>query len=311
MNKSRKTAQESFYELVFRLCADEEQRHNVLPKLGDYFQLIFKKYEDIDYTLMYRMVSHSSLTYEDKDVILQILIEVESQVFQRDHKKMLTKMRRHFSLSHEQKANFDRLNDKFNSDLLKSEKALIKVQEDLVKANDYLEDIEIKTETLENESSKIYAQFVTILGIFTAIVISVFGGLSIVNGVFEKIDDTPMWKIVLTGSMVSILILCLLFLLTRWISTITNKAFGYESEKSLMETVTNNGAFAIGVSVFLYLIFAAVALSSLDVSIKIKEILSNWNVYVVLALFLLPFLGGGIILLGSSRLKNSEVKSNV
>lgn len=150
-----------------------------------------------------------------------------------------------------------------------------------------------KTKTdMEKELSKIYVQFVTILGIFTAIVVSVFGGLSIVSGIFNKINETSMWKIILTGSMVSIFVLCLLFLLTRWISTLVNKTFDYESERNFMQIVTNNGAFATGIFIFCYLIITAVVFSSKIATEKLKSLISVADALPILIVLMIPILVG-------------------
>lgn len=183
----------------------------------------------------------------------------------------------------------------------------VKMADDLKdKIDNFEETINLTKSDIENELSKIYVQFVTILGIFTAIVVSVFGGLSIVSGVFDKINDTPIWKLILVGSMVSIFILCLLFLLTRWISTIIRKTFDYEGERSLLLIVTNNGAFATGIFIFSYLIIASVIFSSHEAKMQLKKMLVIWDALPLFLLLIFPLILGLGLFIKVTDMKKRE-----
>lgn len=285
-------SQVSFYDLIILLSSDEEIRKEILPKLGPTFESTFTEYEEVDYPSIFRIVRDSNLVLENVELVLEILVNIESQVSKEGHKKVLKKMRRHFLLSFEQKVSYDKLDEKFRSDLEKSEESLQLVQSELVNVQNSLDDAKDIVLTVESESAKIYAQFVTILGIFTAIVLSVVGGLQLISSAFINLQDIPMWKTILIVSMVAIAVLSMLFLLTRWISTIVNKLYGYESERTLMDVVTNNGAFAVGIFIFCYLIIASVIFSSNDAVSKLKQIVNVWDSLPILLLLLLPIFGG-------------------
>lgn len=308
MTSTKKSTQETFYQLLMEMCTSEDYRKKVLPELGSVFQGIFREYEDIEYPTIFRIVSDSSLNRVDIETLLEILVEVEKQVTEEYLKKMMQKMRRHFLLSYEQKVSFDRLDAEFRNNLMKSEEVLVSVQSQTLEIKEDLKNAHIMLNTIDDESTKVYVQFVTILGIFTAIVVSVFGGLSIVSGVFDKLDQTPMWKVILTGSMVSIFVLCLLFLLTRWISTIVRKTYGHDSEQSFMQIVTNNGAFATGIFIFCYLIIAAVVFSSSEATMRLKQIVNAGDALPILLVLALPILGGAAVFIKTIDLRKYTKK---
>lgn len=293
MNNYDDSIQETFYQLLITLAREEEMRNRLLPELGEYFHSLFDEFQEIDYPAIFSISYDEDLIREDLELLLQILVEIEKQLYSEEEKRIIQKMRRHFLLSFEQKIRVK----------VESEETLSRVQSELAAVKIYLEETQEVLSFLQEDSTKIYSQFVTILGIFTAIVVSVFGGLSIVSGVFDKINETPMWKIILTGSTVSIFVLCLLFLLTRWISTIVHRSFGFENERSLMQVISNNGAFASGIFIFCYLIIAAVVFSSKDATNSLKELMNVWDAFPVLILLVLPILAGAAVLIKTIDLR--------
>lgn len=151
---------------------------------------------------------------------------------------------------------------------------------------------EKKTTEIMEEFSKVYVQFVTILGIFTAIVVSVFGGLSILSGLFENLNEVPIWKTVLVGSLVSLFVLCLLFLLTRWISNLVKDVYKRDTESNFMQVITNNGAFATGIFIFCYLIIAAVVFSSNEARTTFISLITSLDSIPILVLLSFPIVAG-------------------
>ncbi len=294
---TNRSTQETFYELLIKMCKNEQHRKKALPALGSSMEIIFSKYEDVEYPTIFRLVNKSSLTREQIDTLLEILVEVENQIEEEHLDRMVRKMRRHFLLSYEQWNSFNSLDKEFRAKLEQSEKDLIKAQTELSKVQDELDDALSIILTIDNETSKIYAQFVTILGIFTAIVLSVFGGLQIISATFANIQTVPIWKTTLIGSMVSIAVLCMLFLLTRWISTIVHKTFGHQNERHFMQLITNNGAFATGIFIFCYLIIAAVVFSSNEARTTMKSLINSLDSIPILILLSIPVvIGVGVVI---------------
>lgn len=282
MNIERNNTQTSFYELLIQLSKDEQKREEILPSLPDFFMLFYEDFKELDYPAIFSISYDSKIFREDLELLLQVLIEVENQLTIDEHKRIIQKMRRHFLLSYEQKI---RIEEKSKETLRHVQSQLTDMESDISMTNEMIY-------TIQEESSKIYAQFVTILGIFTAIVVSVFGGLSIVSGVFKKINETPIWKMVLMGSLVSIFVLCLLFLLMKWISSIVQNAFGLGENKPLMNILTSHGAFATAIFIFCYLIITSVVFSSRKVTDKLKDLLNVWEALPILLLLTLPILAG-------------------
>lgn len=168
-------------------------------------------------------------------------------------------------------------------------------------------ELKLKGESVENlnkEITKIYTQFVSILGIFTAIVISVFGGLGIINGVFESINVTAVWKIVLVGSMASIATLSMLFILTKWITSIINVAFERKDSNNLINIIKDNGAFSTGIFIFCYLIIASVIFSSPSAVERLKSITNIGHSVIAFVLLTLPIIAGFILFIKILNSKN-------
>jgi len=302
------SAQDSFFELLIKLTENEEDRKDILPHLGVHFRRTFKVQEYIDYASIFRKVCNSQITREDKDIILQILVEVEKQVPEEFQKIMLRKMRNNFSLSFEQKANFDELDNKFKSDLAKAVNDLDTAHNELKIVQEELKKAKIALKGLDQNTSKIYAQFVTILGVFTAIVLSIFGGLQLISASFANLHFNPIWKVVLIASMISIATLSMLFLLTRWVTTIVNKSFGFQSERSLMQLITDNGAFSSGIFIFGYFICTSVAFSSRKFKDNFHSLLNAWDSWPVLIVLSFPLIIGIMIFIKAVDMRKYSSK---
>lgn len=226
------------------------------------------------------------------------------RITEKYHKQKLdsdTKLKQRFYklIDHIQLASFQmgEISQHFREESQKLSTDISHSQAELAAMKDEIKVTNIQFENFSDELSKIYAQFVTILGIFTAIVISVFGGLGIVNGVFEKINETAVWKILLVGSMASLAVLSMLFLLTKWISSIVNITFEKRSKNTLINILKGNGAFATGVFIFSYLIIASVVFSSKDATIKLKSLVNVWDSMLIFCVLLIPILLGLMLLL--------------
>lgn len=91
---------------------------------------------------------------------------------------------------------------------------------------------------------KIYAEFVSILGIFTGIIVGIMGSLQSINTVFSKINSTSTGKLLVFSSLTSGCIVTLVFLLMKWISTIASQNFNRTSDnRSLPQLIKDNVVF--------------------------------------------------------------------
>ncbi|BBN99180.1 hypothetical protein [Sporolactobacillus terrae] len=80
----------------------------------------------------------------------------------------------------------------------------------------------IVSEANENKS-KIYSEFIAIMGIFSAIILAAFGGLQILQNIFNNIQNIGIEKLLIFSSLSSIAVINLLFLLFSGIAKLTGK----------------------------------------------------------------------------------------
>lgn len=76
---------------------------------------------------------------------------------------------------------------------------------------------------LKEDTSSIYTQFVTILGIFTAIIIGVFGGMEILGNVMSNIENVKVTKLLMFSSLMMGAIITIIYLLLISIAGLTDK----------------------------------------------------------------------------------------
>lgn len=297
MNLKKETAQTTVYSLIIDMALDDEKREKALPVLPDAFQATFKKPEKIDYPIIFRLVNDSTLTEKNFDNVLHILNEINMRVTESYLNQMIEKIERHFQLSFEQKLNYEKIKDSFQRELNNAQRTLDETDKKINNINEKYKDAKKNLEKLQESSNAIYAQFVTILGIFTAIVLSVIGGLELITSAFENLHLLPAWKAVMMSSILALAVICMLFLLTRWISVVINRAFNRESERNLLQIATDNGAFTTGIFIFGYLVIASVIFSSKDVTSTLKGIFIGWNGFPVLLLLLIPICLGAMLLI--------------
>lgn len=150
---------------------------------------------------------------------------------------------------------------------------------------------------IKNELTKIYVQFVTILGIFTAVVVSIFGGLELINGAFKHLHQASLWRVTLTISLFSIAILCMLSLLTNWVSAIVHRLFDSTYKPSLKQYVIHNGAFATGIFIFSYIAIVSAVFNSSKFRTQITKTIDVWGSLPIIILLAIPLLiGVGVFL---------------
>lgn len=80
----------------------------------------------------------------------------------------------------------------------------------------------IEAKEIENTKSQIYTDIVSILGIFSALIFALFGGLNLVSSL-SKLQDVRLGKVLLLSSFVAISLIVLIFLLLNGISSMVGK----------------------------------------------------------------------------------------
>lgn len=95
------------------------------------------------------------------------------------------------------------------------------------------------TTDIDNHKSSTYTQFVTILGIFTAITFGVFGGMEILGNVMSNIVEVRIAKLLIFSSLIIGSILTILYILLTGISNIIglpNRSCGCEGNSKCNHT---------------------------------------------------------------------------
>lgn len=162
------------------------------------------------------------------------------------------------------------------------------LKKDAKQLEESIENSEKKTHDFQ---SKIYTNFITVLGIFTAIVFSMFGGLKLLEFVLLSIDKTPVWKATIFFSMFAIATLSMLFILIRWVSIIVDNVTSRERKLNFIRILSSHFGFVFSIIFFLYLIFLGVLFSGDSVKVNFQSWLAGFSNYLIMGfVFLLPII---------------------
>lgn len=96
-------------------------------------------------------------------------------------------------------------------------------------SNEILEAVQKQSNEIEKTKSSIYTDFIAILGIFSAFVFVMFGGIDIARAVFDIEDDLlnmDLSRMITISCLMLIGVITLLYSLLLWIARITNKEIG-------------------------------------------------------------------------------------
>ena len=96
-------------------------------------------------------------------------------------------------------------------------------------SNKILKVVQKQSNEIEQTKSSIYTDFIAILGIFSAFVFVMFGGIEVARAVFDIGDDLlnmNLSKMITISCLMLIGVITLLYSLLLWIARITNKGIG-------------------------------------------------------------------------------------
>ncbi|MGE6949718.1 hypothetical protein [Staphylococcus hominis] len=88
--------------------------------------------------------------------------------------------------------------------------------------NEKMKIVQNKYINLENSLSKIYTDFVAILGIFASIIFGVFGGFQEIQLIGKNLNTTPIPKLLIFSSLVMLGVTLIIFLCFNAVSKLTN-----------------------------------------------------------------------------------------
>lgn len=115
--------------------------------------------------------------------------------------------------------------------IIRSKKEMFDNKNEFKVAKDKLEKIEGEVKDgiedvfkqIDEHRTGIYTQFVTILGIFTAIIIGVFGGMQLLENVMGNIENVKITKLLMFSSLMMGAIFTILYLLLVSIAALTDR----------------------------------------------------------------------------------------
>ncbi|EJA6849119.1 hypothetical protein QQO53_16425 [Clostridioides difficile] len=90
-------------------------------------------------------------------------------------------------------------------------------------------------QNLENnkrEINNLYTNLITILGLFSAIVITFFGGLSTINGILSNMDSISKYRLIFIILLMMFAMFNIIFLLLYYVSALTGKRISKNCEQN-------------------------------------------------------------------------------
>lgn len=103
------------------------------------------------------------------------------------------------------------------------------IQGQSANSNKLLKTVQEQSDDIEQTKSSIYTDFIAILGIFSAFVFVMFGGIEVARAVFDIGDDLlnmNLSKMITISCLMLIGVITLMYSLLLWIARITNKEIG-------------------------------------------------------------------------------------
>ena len=88
---------------------------------------------------------------------------------------------------------------------------------------DNLSKAKIEAKDIKNTKSQIYTDIISILGIFSALIFALFGGVSMISSIADLAKKVKLGKLIVLASLVSLLLIILIFLLLNGISGMVGK----------------------------------------------------------------------------------------
>lgn len=223
----------SYVDFLLRRKISELSNENRASLLASYHEQL----DDSDLTIPYDQIAGVVYENENSDENNEILLGNISLILTsytgnscENLKKNLEKIQNNYTLAQVQKE-YILKNSKNAHRLLLEQKCF---SEDLDKKLEVLnkttEKIGSNVDDIHDTKSSIYTDFIAILGVFSAFVFVLFGGIEVARAVFDIGDDLQtmdLSKMITISCLMLIGILTLLYSLLLWIARITDKKIGH------------------------------------------------------------------------------------
>lgn len=184
--------------------------------------------------------------------------------------------------------------DIFKTGLTDSRKEISILKQSLDEQDRRRSSIEGTFEQLKLDKTKIYTDFVAILGIFATIIFAAFGGLNLLSGIFDNLKDVKVGKLFIFSSLIIGAIITMLFLLLNGIAKLTGlnlKSCGcHKKNLECNHSWIHQHPSIIIISIFIGFIFLqGTALYFVEYE-KIIKMVNAWNLLAQSILLFIPVL---------------------
>lgn len=177
------------------------------------------------YSDIFGWISQIDNDYSGKSGDLEILSQNIS-IIRREYEKCVVDRKKNVAKS------IDKLYDHINLDIARinyiktlqssSENEMESISQQLLLLNKQMNDEVEKAEDVSKKVNNVYSEFVSILGIFSAIVLVFFGGTSVFANIIAAMDKSSVYKSIsvclITGIMVADIIFTFMWLLAKLLS---------------------------------------------------------------------------------------------
>ncbi|WP_313470899.1 hypothetical protein [Lysinibacillus sp.] len=141
----------------------------------------------------------------------------------KDHVKLVEHQKKlFFSVASELNAKQLALGSYFSTKTTELELQSRGVEEQITSLEIKIEELKNLNDKVKKKSKKMQKDFISILGIFAAILLASFGGLTVLSNILSDVQ-APLGKIMILGSLCLMAILTILFLLLNGISKLTGE----------------------------------------------------------------------------------------
>lgn len=232
---SDKIEPESFF-IKIKLYYQKNQRH----KYSEISKVVYEFKDDSIDILRINLSEIKKMAYEDGslDVSKKIdklidhadLAEYQRKLIEdvgKEQKVLIEGFQRVLTHTRKKLAETKEETEEAKGELIETKTQLKIAKEELIETkseiNNNYDRVDSEISKLRKDSSGIYTQFVTILGVFAAIIFGAFGGVEILGNVLGNIQDVSTPKLIVFSSFSIAGIVFLLFILMSGIARLTDK----------------------------------------------------------------------------------------
>lgn len=233
----------------------------IIEKIIEYI----KKHERIPYsTISSKVYSLSDEEYENLSARAVSLVdfikerrESYDEIFDGDLFKLMSKFKDHIYLANIQlsliKEKTDTLINETNQRF--EEKTIVLANQMYNAAVNFNEISDNTKEEIQETKKELYSQLIGIVSIFVAISFVMFGGMSLLNNLFDYSEMTsiPLLEMICGGSLIGIIMVCSVYMFVLFILRMTGKLEeGKEPYKKVVNGICKGLGIAAGITLLLW-----------------------------------------------------------